>query len=151
MRRRIATLAAMSVFALALSAAPALAGSPAVHQSWDAASTNPPIQCGANTYIIMSGTIDEVMHAGASASGNLNFAATVRATNVTVEDQNGNLYVVVGAEHFGGTINTRTGGSQDITVFKLLVVGTADSINLVMRTMPNGDFNIFGPGTCSVG
>jgi len=29
-------------------------------------------------------------------------------------------------------------------------VGTGDSINLVMRTMPNGDFNIFGPGTCSV-
>ena len=31
MRRRIATLAAMSVFALAFSAAPALAGSPAQH------------------------------------------------------------------------------------------------------------------------
>ena len=156
MRRRIATLAAMSVFALALGATPALAGSPAVHLSWDAASNNPPIHCGANTYIIRSGTIDEVMHAGASASGNLNFAATVRATNVTVEDQNSNLYPypvypVVGAEHFVGTINTRTGGSKDITVFKLQVVGTADSINLVMRTMPNGDFNIFGPGTCSVG
>ena len=150
MRRRIATLAAMSMFALALGATPALAGSPAVHLSWDAASNNPPIHCGANTYIIMSGTIDEVMHAGASASGNLNFAATVRATNVTAEDQNGNLYPVVGAEHFGGTINTRTGRSQDITVFKLRVVGTGDSINLVMRTMPNGDFNIFGPGTCSV-
>ena len=151
MRRRIATLAAMSVFALALGATPALAGSPAVHQSWDAASNNPPIVCGANTYIIMSGTIDEVMHAGASASGNLNFAATVRATNVVVQDQNLVSYRTVGAEHFGGTINTRTGGSQDITVFKLRIVGTADSINLVMRTMPNGDFNIFGPGTCSVG
>jgi len=149
MRRRIATLAAVSVFALALSAGPALAGSPAIHDSWDAASNNPPISCGANTYIVMSGTIDMVMHAGASASGNLNFAATVRATGVTVEDQNFNSYRVVGAEHFGGTINARTGGSQDITVFALTIVGTGDSVNLVLRNMPNGDFRTFGPGTCT--
>jgi hypothetical protein len=149
MRRRIATLAAMSVFALALGAAPALAGSPAVHDSWDAASNNPPITCGANTYTIKTGTIDLVMHTGASASGNLTFAATVRATNVTVEDQAGNPYPVVGAEHFGGTINARTGSAQDITVFSLLIVGTGDSVKLVLRNLPNGDFRTFGPGTCT--
>jgi hypothetical protein len=150
MRRRIATLAAMSVLTLALGVTPALAGSPAVHLSWDAAPNNPPIHCGANTYTMVSGTIDEVIHAGASASGNLNFAATVRATNVTAEDQNGNLYPVVGAEHFGGTINITTGRSQDITVFKLRVVGTGDSLNVILRTMPNGEFKVFGPGTCPV-
>ena len=78
MRRRIATLAAVSVFALALGAAPALAGSPAVHLSWEAAPANPPIHCGANTYTIVSGYIDAVMHEGTSASGNLNYAGTVR-------------------------------------------------------------------------
>jgi hypothetical protein len=150
MRRRIATLAAMSVFALALSAAPALAGSPAIHLSWDAASNNPPIHCGPNTYTITSGNIDAVMHEGASASGNLTFAETVRPSNVVVQDQNLVSYRTVGAEHFGGTINIKTGQSQDITVFKLRVVGTGDSLNIILRTMPNGDFRSFGPGTCSL-
>jgi hypothetical protein len=151
MRRRIATLAAMSVFALALGATPALAGSPAVHLSWDAASNNPPIHCGASTYTVMSGTIDAVVHQGASASGNTNYAATFRSSNVVVQDQNLVSYRTVGAEHSGVTFNITTGRSQDIVVFKLRVVGTGDSLNVILRTMPNGDFNIFGPGTCSVG
>lgn len=150
MRRRIATLAAVSVFALALGAAPALAGSPAVHLSWEAAPANPPIHCGPNTYTIVSGYIDAVMHEGTSASGNLNFAGTVRVSNVVVRDQDLASHRTVGAEHFGATVNATSGGYQDITVFKLQIVGTGDSLNVVLRTMPNGEFHSFGPGTCSL-
>lgn len=149
MRRRIATLAAMSVFALALSAAPALAGSPAVH-GWVAATDSGSIACGATTYTFKSGTFEIVMHFVTSASGNTTFRATYRASNAMVADQFGNPYRVVGAEPFGGTVNAKTGVSQGITVFKFQVVGTADSLNVVLRQMPNGDFNVFGPGTCPV-
>jgi hypothetical protein len=150
MRRRIATLAAMSVFVLALSAAPALAGSPVIRGSVPAAESGS-ISCGSNTYTFQEGgSFDWIMHFVTSASGNTTFRATYRASNAMVADQHGNLYRVVGAEPFGGTVNAKTGVSQGITVFKFQVVGTADSLNVVLRQMPNGDFNVFGPGTCPV-
>jgi len=149
MRRRIATLAAMSVLALALSAAPALADSPAFHFSLPATDSGS-ITCGSTTYTFTSGTFDVVMHYGTSASGNTTFRATYRVSNAVVADQDGNLYRVVGAEPFGGTFNAQTGRSQDITVFKFQIVGTADSLNVILRTMPNGEFKVFDPGTCPV-
>ena len=150
MRRRIATLAAMSVLTLALGATPALAGSPVMRGSVPAADSAP-ISCGSNTYTFQQGgSFDWIMHFVTSASGNTTFRATYRASNAMVADQHGNLYRVVGAEPFGGTVNAKTGGSQDITVFKFQVVGTADSLNVILRTMPNGEFKVFGPGTCPV-
>jgi hypothetical protein len=150
MRRHVATFAAMSALALALSASPALAGSPAVHSSFDAASPSL-IVCGANTYKIVSGTLDVVSHVGTSASGNFNGAFTFTVHNVVVENQaDHKLYDVVGAERYGGTVNAQTGGSQWVDyLFKFRILGTADSLNTIWRTSPSGVDSFFGPGNCT--
>jgi len=150
MRHRLATLAAVSalMLAFAFSASPALAGSPAVHSTIDA-TLQTPIPCGANTYKVVAGTFSVTNRDGSSASGNTNFMEIFTVRSLVVEDQDGNVYPAVGVEHEGMTSNARTGSSQWILVFKFHIVGTSDSLNLVMRISPNGDFSTFGPGTCS--
>ena len=148
MRRRFTTLAAMSLLALALSATPALAGTPAVHGSWSAVGGDP-ISCGANTYTITAGTIYAVERLGVSASGNVSGAETYTVRNLVVQDQDGTSYHAVGAERFGEILNARTGVTTATYVFKFQILGTADSLNVVWRVSPNGEFSSFGPGTCA--
>jgi hypothetical protein len=150
MQRRLATLAAGSalMLAFAFSASPALAGSPAVHTTVDA-TLQAPVVCGGNTYTVVAGTFSLTYHRGSSASGNTNAFDIFIGRSIVVEDQDGNVYPAVGAEHEGLTSNAQTGGSQRILLFKFQIVGTSDSLNLVMRWSPNGGFSAFGPGTCS--
>jgi hypothetical protein len=150
MQRRLATLAAASalMLAFALGASPALAGAPAQHMSVDA-TQNDPVVCGLNVYTIVSGTLAVTYRFGGSASGNTNATQTWTARDIVVRDQDLTSYRAVGAIHLGARSNATTGGFQQILMWKLQIVGTADSINLVMRFSPNGDFSAFGPGTCS--
>jgi hypothetical protein len=152
MRRHLATLAAASalMLAFAFSASPALAGSPAFHTTVDA-TLQDPVVCSGSTYTVVSGTFVLTYHVGSSASGNTNAIDIFTARSIVVEDLDGNVYPAVGAEHFGATSNARTGGYQEILVFKFQIVGTSDSLNLVMRWSPSGEFSGFGPGTCSAG
>ena len=152
MRHRLATLAAVSalMLAFAFSASPALAGSPAVHTTVDA-TLQSPVVCGGNTYTVVAGTFSLTYRRGSSASGNTNLFDIFTGRSIVVEDQDGNFYPAVGAEHEGLTSNARTGGSQWILVFKFQIVGTSDSLNLTMRVSPSGEFSAFGPGTCSAG
>ena len=153
MRRRFAALAAAAVFALALSAAPVVAGSPAVPGDW-----SQEIKCGLNTYAI-SGTLSEIDQGGTSASGNSHGAAHLTvssgtATNVPLEyDASGKVisYRVVGMEMFGGTANARTGRAQETWRVKFQIVGTGDSVNVVVRSGPNGDMRTIDVGTCGIG
>jgi hypothetical protein len=48
--------------------------------------------------------------------------------DVFVEDQNGTLYPVVGAERSGGSMNAQTGGSQSMD-HKFQIKGATDSLN----------------------
>jgi len=148
MRRVVATLAAVS--ALALGASPALANGPAVHSSFDP--TGSVFVCGPNTYTVTSGTVSVVMHEGSSASGNLNFTFTGTPKQVVAEDEDGNVYSIVGAIWSGFTANAQTGDFQTTFTGKLQIVseggGTADSVNVVFHISPNGDITSFDFGTC---
>jgi hypothetical protein len=150
MRRFVATLAAVTALTLALSASPALANGPAVHSSFDPVGSV--FVCGANTYTVTSGTVSTVMHEGSSASGNSNFTFTATPKQVMAEDEDGNVYRIVGAIWGGGTFNAQTGGFQTTFTGKLQIVsqggGTADSVNVVLHMSPNGDVNSFDFGTC---
>jgi hypothetical protein len=165
MRRRVATLAAVSALALALSASPASAGSPAVHVSVPAAGIG--FWCGTDappappTYTVpltSTGTFSFVTRTATSPSGNWILTGTLTPRNVVVEDAAGNEYSVVGVEHFSETLNARTGPvavidgdpvSQATFTGKFQIVGTADSFNLVQHGSPNGTFNEFVLGTCT--
>jgi hypothetical protein len=144
MRRVIAAFAAAC--AIALSAAPAFAAG-AVHYSFSAIGGI----CG-DKYLLTSGTIDVVMHEGTSASGNLNITGTFTPNHVEAVDTVGNLYSIVGAVWFGGSINSNSGTGPSTDTVKLQIVsqggGTVDSVNLVLHFSPNGDVNLFDFGTC---
>lgn len=149
MRRLLATLAV--TLALGLSASPALANGPAVHDSFPV--TDSVFVCGANTYTITSGTVSFVTHEGSSASGNLNATFTGTPSNVVAVDEDGNVYRIVGAVWGGFTYNAQTGDFQTTFTGKLQIVskggGTADSVNVVFHISPNGDVNAFDFGTCT--
>jgi len=169
MRNRIATLAAVSALALALSASPALAGSPAIHDSFDA--TGVGFWCGTDTwpsdpptYAITYGTFDYVMAGTSSPSGNWILTGTVTPRNFLAVDTTGNQYSVVGVEHFSETYNAQTGivittidgndVSQAVTTLAFQIVssrggGTVASFNLVQSGSPNGHFNFILGGTCT--
>jgi hypothetical protein len=162
MRRRLATLAAVSALALALSASPAFAGSPAEHfRSIPAGGMV--FACGPTTLTTTSGTMDYVTRTASSASGNWTQTGTLTLNHVLAVDSNGNEYSVTGAAHFGFSYNAQTGivtgnvdgfdVSQAITTFKFQFVSTgggiAGSLDLVQHVSPNGNYNEFWAGTCT--
>jgi hypothetical protein len=126
MRRRLATFAAVSVFALALSAAPALAaGSPLTHASFPATDMN--AEGGLCGYDFQSGEFSVV---GRDPST----AAHVTAHNVVAE-RDGASYRVVGSEIY----NDLKGHLTWKMMFVAKGGGIADSINVVLRYDRNGD------------
>lgn len=162
MRNRIATLAAMSALVLALSASPALAGSPAEHY--------PPIpaggmafDCGTTTLTTNSGTMNYVVRSANTVSGNWSLTGTITLSRVTAVDLEGNTYNVIGSAHFGYTYNAQTGTvianidghdvSEAVTTFKFQFVsengGLAGSLNFLQHGSPNGQYYELSAGTCT--
>ena len=106
MRRRIGILVAGSALAFALSASPALAGSPAIHFPIDPVGAV--VHCGASDYTVVDGYLAGVVHSNDDfASGHETFVAR----NLMVQKNDGEgtptgpTYRVVGAETHGATIN----------------------------------------------
>jgi hypothetical protein len=134
---------------LAAGLQPAIA-SPAIHVEEDA--TGAVFNCTTTTYVIVSGSIRLVLHEGMAASGNMNVTGTLTPQDVVAQDEAGNLYDIVGAGWFGGTLNANTGGMQFSDTEKFQVVrqggGTVDAVNLTVHLSPNGDFRSFDFGTC---
>ncbi len=134
---------------LAVGAGPAFA-SPAIHAEEDV--TGAVFTCATTTYTIVSGSISIVIHEGVSASGNMNVTGTLTPRDVIAQDEAGNLYDIVGAGWFGGTLNANTGGGQFTDTEKFQIVrqggGTVDSVNATVHLSPNGDFKSFDFGTC---
>jgi hypothetical protein len=150
MKRLIAALVAGA--ALALSATPVFANSPAIHYSFDA--TGMVIVCGDHSYTVLSGTVDVVEHVGTSASGNVNVTGTLTPDDVVLVDPSGNLYSIAGAIWFGGSLNARTGGLADTDTSEIQIIsqggGTVDSLSVVFHISPNGDIKSFDFGTCTL-
>jgi len=162
MRSRLAVLTVMATLALALSASPALAGTPAEHLAPMPADTMPPVLCGATTLNMTSGTFDYVTRSAETASGNWSMTGTLTATEVHAIDGDGNGYRVVGSAHFGFTYNAQTGivtgydghvFSEGVTTFKLQFIaangGIAGSMNFIQHGSPNGNYFVLAPGSCS--
>jgi hypothetical protein len=135
--------------ALALGLHPASA-SPAVHSVEDV--TGEVFTCTTTTYTIVSGTIRIALHEDVTASGNTNITGTITPSGVVARDAAGNLYDIVGAGWFGGTLNANTGGMQFTDTEKFQIVqqggGTVDSVNITVHLSPNGGFKSFDFGTC---
>jgi len=162
MRNRVTRLAAMSALALALSAAPVLAGTPAEHLPSIPADSMPPIACGATTLYLTTGTFGYVTRSSETASGNWSMTGTITASQVRAIDQADNVYRVVGSAHFGFTYNAQTGivtgwdghdFSEGVTTFKLQIIGQdggiAGSLNFIQHGSPNGSYFMLSPGSCT--
>lgn len=124
MRRRLATLAAVSLFVLAFGAAPALAaGSPLAHLSFPATDLNAegPL-CG---YTFTSGDVSVV-------GRDVSTGAHVTLHNVFAE-QGGASFKVVGSE----TYNDLKGHLTMKIMFVRMGGGIADSLNVVFRAGRN--------------
>ncbi len=161
MQRRLATLAAISALALALSASPALAGSPAQHISFPA----PPMvfDCGSTSLMIVSGTMDYVERTATTASGNWSSTGTLTLSQVMATGSDGNAYRVVGTAHFGYSYNAQTGVvtanvdghdiSQGITTFEFQFLnadgGHVGSLSFLQHGSPNGNYMELSSGSCS--
>lgn len=145
MKRRLATLAAISLVALALGATPALA-SPVQHFSFlatEAGNDLDPhgplvISCGPNTYTATSGSFSVVTRDSTTA-------AHITARHVFAVDQDGKSYRVLGMEAYDDLNGRLTA--------KLMFVGMgggiADSTNIVARFDDDGNMFVgFDLGTC---
>jgi hypothetical protein len=162
MRNRVATLAAMTALALALSASPALAGTPAEHYRSMPIGTMT-FDCGSTSIHTTSGTMNYVTRSADTASGNWSLTGTITLSRVVAEDPDGNQYDMVGSAHFGYSYNAQTGivtatidgydVSEAVTTFKFQFVGKdggiAGSLNLVQHGSPNGHYTEFSAGTCT--
>ena len=82
MRRRLATLAVVSALALALSASPALAGSPAEHFRSMPVGTMT-FDCGSTSLHTTSGTMNYVTRSADTPSGNWSLTGTITLSRVT--------------------------------------------------------------------
>ncbi len=146
----------LSLLALVLAAAsaayPASANAPAQHATEDV--TGDEIVCGSTTYTVTSGVLAITMHEGASGSGNANFTVTIVPRSVVLEDVDGNVYSIHGAEWIGGTFNAQQGTFQftDTDFFTIVgsgggVVGT---VRAVFHISPNGKIVDVDFGTCEL-
>jgi hypothetical protein len=108
--------------------------------------------CATTTYTIVSGSIRIAYHEDVTASGNMNVTDTITPQDVVARDEAGNLYDIVGAGWFGGSLNANTGGIAFTDTEKFQIVqqggGTVDSVNATIHFSPNGDVKSFDFGTC---
>lgn len=143
MRRRLAILAAVSMFALALSASPALAaGSPLTQ--WSEPATALGSLCG---YTFKSGDFTDTFRTAdvtLDQYGNPYIpAAHLTLHNVWATDAAGDRFHVVGGEKY-----VDGWGLTSKIMFVSQGGGIVASINIVTRDSPNGGF-LHDIGTCS--
>ena len=120
--------AGLLVFLVAL-LLPLAASAATTHESFDV--TGSVFPCPRHTYTITSGAIKSVMHVSVDASGINHFTVTETPDNVTLVDEDGNVYSMRGAIWFGGRAD------QILTATHTLNIvgsgGVSDNIKLVER------------------
>lgn len=135
--------AGLLVFLVAL-LLPLAASAATTHESFDV--TGSVFPCPRHTYTITSGAIKSVMHVSVDASGINHFTVTETPDNVTLVDEDGNVYSG-GAIWFGGRAD------QILTATHTLNIvgsgGVSDKIKLVER-FRNGELISFDFGSCEL-
>lgn len=136
--------AGLLVFLVAL-LLPLAASAATTHESFDV--TGSVFPCPRHTYTITSGAIKSVMHVSVDASGINHFTVTETPDNVTLVDEDGNVYSMRGAIWFGGRAD------QILTATHTLNIvgsgGVSDKIKLVER-FRNGELISFDFGSCEL-
>lgn len=147
MRRRLATFAAVSMFALALGASPALAaGSPLTR--WTMPATDLGSLCG---YAFTSGEFIDTFRTADVVVDPVTGDQYIPAAHLTFNhavavDAAGASYRVVGSE----TYNDSKGHLTSKLMFLGTSGGVVANINIVLRTMPDGTVHVgHDRGTCS--
>lgn len=139
----------MSALALTLGASPALAGNPAIHDSFSPVGIV--IHCDSSEYTIMSGLIAVVLHSNDDfATGHSTY--TPRNVLVQKNDQDGNpggaSYRVVGAKTHGVEASASNGGPAVLDTFKYRILGTGNSVNIEVHSDGSGGYYEVNRGTC---
>jgi hypothetical protein len=120
--------AAFLVVAVALFL-PMVAGAATTHESFDV--TGAVFPCPTHTYTITSGAIKSVTHVSVDASGINHFTVTETPDQVTLTDEDGNVYSLRGAIWFGGRADQILTATH---IFNIVGAGgVSDSIRLVER------------------
>jgi hypothetical protein len=108
--------------------------------------------CGENTYTVVSGTLTSVFHSGVTPTGNTNFTGTLTAKDVTLVDEDGNIYRIGGAVWFGDTSNANQGSAQGTFTAYLNIVsqggGVVDRVAQTAHFSSNGTEFFLDKGTC---
>ena len=124
---------------------PLAASAATTHESFDVTGTVFP--CPTHTYTVTSGAIKEVMHESADASGTTHFTVTDTPDHVSLVDEDGNPYSLIGAIWFGGR------DDEILTATHMLnIVGrgrVSDSIKLV-ELFRNGQLISRDFGSCEL-
>jgi hypothetical protein len=120
--------AALLVLVVAL-VLPLAASASTTHESFDVTGTV--FTCPTHTYTITSGAIKSVTHVSEDASGINHFTVTETPDQVSLVDEDGNVYALRGAIWFGGRAD------QILTATHMFNIvgsgGISDSIKLVER------------------
>lgn len=151
MRRRLATIAAMSALALTLGASPAVAGNQSNGQSpWVVYGGSSDevvgfeLQCGGSSYVVVSGTLDSVwqragtLDASGMATTNGHAIETWTANDVIVMDEDGGSHRVVFTRRMQGTYRAGSYPEDEgpfasfSWIEHLKIAGTSDGYSLVM-------------------
>jgi hypothetical protein len=139
------TQAGLLVLVLAL-LLPLAAGAATTHDTFDVTGTVFP--CPNHTYTITSGVIKIVAHETEAASGNTHFTATTTPNHVTLVDENGTAYSLVGAIWFAG--NSEDELLTAIHMFNIVGPGgVSDSFRFVER-FRFGELITFDFGSCEL-
>jgi hypothetical protein len=174
MRRRLATLAAVSVFALALGASPVFADSHGdghgdghgdhwVVTRSSSEVTGMSVSCGDHTYVATRGTSDLVVKMKGIVDPATGIATTAgqasetwTLNDVRVVDGRGRSHHVVGSQQIEGSwpagadVYGNPGGPwySNSRVVHVRVEGTRDGFSLVARVLRDGSYRISTSGTC---
>ncbi|MCA1705319.1 MAG: hypothetical protein LC808_19495 [Actinobacteria bacterium] len=124
---------------------PLAANAETMHGSFDV--TGFVFPCPTHTYTITSGEIKIVFHESVDASGINHFTETETPNHVTLVDEDGNVYSLVGAIWFGGRAD------QILTATHMFTIvgsgGVSDTIRLVER-FRNGQLISRDFGSCEL-
>jgi hypothetical protein len=151
MRRRLATLAAMSALALTLGASPAMAGNQSNGQSgWVVYGGSSDevagfeLHCGGSSYTVLAGTLDSIwqrtgtLDSSGMATTNGHAIETWTANDVVVMDEDGGSHRVVFTRRMQGTYRVGSYPEADgpfanfSWIEHLTIAGTSDGYSLVM-------------------
>jgi polyisoprenoid-binding protein YceI len=125
-----------------------------VHSSFDP--TGATFSCLSGDLTVVSGTVNEIDHFNTDNLGRVHVTGTITVHDVTLTDEQGNLYRLSGAAWFGATLPDMSDTAEPIVatdtehfVIRSASGGAFAKVQVVSHISPNGDTFTFDMGSCS--